>query len=418
MSIEPDLLDCCSKACHEVYPTWSSSSGPTVSSTNPDINNPHGCSYNNTNNTCNYNPFSDSSSSGHNTSYNNDRILTIDTCYSRKKNKIINDMYKKNNNKDTEIQTLTEQNKNTRNVGLIIGAIIAFVLGFVVFIVAKFHLLSLAKDEISNFVEHNRIVFIIMITSLVFITSVLLYIMLVVKGGDGKRALISGSLELTNSSYSSSSNGILLKPSGIKSENIRYSEGNGLETTYIFWLTIDESNMNIPNHNSLNDWQHIFSVRNSNNQEYPGVYLSKTTNVLLFYFNLDNVLTIEIDNIPFNEPIHVSIVIQDKYIEIYINSKLIVSKQKNGEISKLTKEIMAEFKDMQIGQYNNKQTINGQIKDLYNYNRALTHKDIESHYMSILVVSKGYINYIMSLLLKIIMYPKQLLFGKTDKCKN
>jgi len=142
------------------------------------------------------------------------------------------------------------------------------------------------------------------------------------------------------------------------------------------------------------------------------------TNVLLFYFNLDNVLTIEIDNIPFNEPIHVSIVIQDKYIEIYINSKLIVSKQKNGEISKLTKEIMAEFKDMQIGQYKNERTINGQIKDLYNYNRALTHKDIESHYMSILVVSKGYINYIMSLLLKIIMYPKQLLFGKTDKCKN
>ena len=199
-------------------------------------------------------------------------------------------------------------------------------------------------------------------------------------------------------------------------------------------MKINEFNKNdINSPKKKGDLQHIFHI-GTKNINFPGVYFKQNENKLVFIFskNYSDYETtketgdlFEIDNIEFEKWFHVGIVIHKDYMEIYINAKLLVSKLFKSETPKLpTTEDMKTKIQVYIGQddisTNLQHTISGTINNLFNYPSALTHKEIESHYLSFTTTSQGYIRYVYQFIKKIVTYPKKLLFNDDDQdeCKH
>ena len=137
---------------------------------------------------------------------------------------------------------------------------------------------------------------------------------------NGKRALVI-SQDPSNASY------IPIK----KSEN-----QDGIQLTYDFWILIQSFEY------KQGEWKHVFHKGNASGypNRAPGVWIHPDTNSFRIYMNTqENILEyVDIDNIPLRKWIHMSIVLDDKNLDIFINGFLkhrkklsSVPKQNNGD---------------------------------------------------------------------------------------
>ena len=417
MTVMTDIKNCCITTAQNKYPdalaeaTWTSKTKINASL-------PRGCYYNTT--TLPQITYSEGpGENGRNIKpHNGWKPVNIDQCLSEKiheEEKLEID-YKQNaelmiHQKNDEIEKINKENKNRLYTGFGIGAIITITSCILIFIFAKLKLIPLFYNKIIELLEQDKPLLIgITIVSLI-VLSIFSYLVFVVYGGKGKRTIISGSFQLNKTKTTN---------------EFDYNKGNidtdSPDQSYIFWLKINEKNKA-----STDEEQHIFHVGHEKSMlQYPAVWFNSKKNILTFTFSTkvsynrknSDVLEIDIDNIEFEEWFHVGIVINNDNmspnVDIYINSKLVVSKLvDSGKF--ITKEQFTELKPkVFVGGWKKNKTIDGEIKDLYNYNRALTHKDIETHYLSLLVVTQGYIRYMYNILSGIILYPKHLLFSSGD----
>tara|TARA_B110000977_G_scaffold201485_1_gene296337 strand:- start:2447 stop:3445 length:999 start_codon:yes stop_codon:yes gene_type:complete len=119
-------------------------------------------------------------------------------------------------------------------------------------------------------------------------------------------------------------------PLQIPAKRIQKSQDGeyGVEFTYSFWLNL--------NNISKNKFQHIFhkgfiaepKISTDKTQpvsiQAPGVWLAKGKNKLIINMNTFSSVkeTCEISNLPMNKWFHVTIVLMNKYIDVYINGRL------------------------------------------------------------------------------------------------
>jgi len=347
-------------------------------------------------------------------------------------------------NNDTDKMSETKESaKNTMYTGAVIGSIISVFVLIIVFIFAKFKIPLLIYNRFLDILEEDQPLLIGFTVITIILLSALSYLFFVVYGGAGKTTIIRGSLELSNvSDISNKDKKTDLKDSITPPKDTKYNYNNSInmdidnQCTYIFSLKINENNK------ILHGLQHIFRVCDgSGDTQYPGVWFDPKRNMLLIYMsyahsvdsntptstpsstngiNLKDGVLIEIDNINFEELYQFAIVIhngKDKYVDVYVNAKLIISKlvDSGRHFNPPTHPTLVLGTD--VNTYN---TIDGEISNLINYNTPLTHREIETHYLSILSVSGGYLRYMGNLLKKTIMYPKNILFGSDSDsdCSN
>ena len=350
-------------------------------------------------------------------------------------------------NNDINIKNNLELEKSNYKKGLAIGALVAIVSLVIVYIFAKLKLIPLIYNQILDYMTNNQTEFIIILLVLFLIITFISYLLFIVKGGKGKQSIINGTMKLNNYLYRGKSK----SGSMMQYDNFEMDDDN--QVSYIFWLKINEDNKQYADngygngngydndYDNNDGWQHIFHIGSSANNtsiQYPGVWFDPSKNMLRITMSItahDNMQKqqkqqkhIHIDNIAFEEWIHIGIVINNNSshsanIEVYINSKLITTKLLgisfksilNSYKKKNTPSLKNAMKIYVGGDLQNK-TINGSISDLFNYNNVLTHRDIDSHYMSILVTTTGYLRYILKLLKSVVMYPKNLLFYEDETC--
>ena len=105
-----------------------------------------------------------------------------------------------------------------------------------------------------------------------------------------------------------------------------------LELTYDFWMLIDSYEY------KKGEWKHVFHKGNSSSypNRAPGVWLHPDTNAMRVYMNTqDNILEyIDVDNLPLRKWIHVSLVLHDMDMDIFINGYL-KKRQKLTSVPKL-----------------------------------------------------------------------------------
>jgi hypothetical protein len=107
---------------------------------------------------------------------------------------------------------------------------------------------------------------------------------------------------------------------------------SSLELTYDFWMLIDSYEY------KKGEWKHVFHKGNSSSypNRAPGVWLHPDTNAMRVYMNTqDNILEyIDVDNLPLRKWIHVSLVLHDMDLDIFINGYL-KKRQKLTSVPKL-----------------------------------------------------------------------------------
>jgi hypothetical protein len=105
-----------------------------------------------------------------------------------------------------------------------------------------------------------------------------------------------------------------------------------LEFTYDFWILIDSYEY------KKGEWKHVFHKGNSSSypNRAPGVWLHPDTNAMRIYMNTqDNVLEyVDVDNLPLRKWIHVSLVLHDMDMDVFINGYL-KKRQKLTSVPKL-----------------------------------------------------------------------------------
>jgi hypothetical protein len=107
---------------------------------------------------------------------------------------------------------------------------------------------------------------------------------------------------------------------------------SSLEFTYDFWILIDSYEY------KKGEWKHIFHKGNSSSypNRAPGIWLHPDTNAMRVYMNTqDNILEyVDIDNLPLRKWIHVSLVLHDMDLDVFINGYL-KKRQKLTSVPKL-----------------------------------------------------------------------------------
>ena len=149
------------------------------------------------------------------------------------------------------------------------------------------------------------------------------------------------------------------------------NEKNGIEFTYMTWMYVDGWENQSP------DWKHVFhkgpmfqSAIPGTKQPHevveiqsPGLWLHPDKNSIRVYMNtFENVDTfIDIDNIPISKWVHVSIVLTQNYLDIYINGLL-------KERKKLVGIPRQNYYNLYITQ---KAGFNGMLSNMKYYNFAI-----------------------------------------------
>jgi hypothetical protein len=149
------------------------------------------------------------------------------------------------------------------------------------------------------------------------------------------------------------------------------NQQSGIQFSYVFWMVIE--NMEY----KFGEWKHVFHKGNKTSypNRAPGVFIHPEKNALRFYMNTyKNILEyIDIDNIPLKRWVHVGLVLDHKYLDVYINGYL----RKRHELSSLPKQ---NFGDLWLNLYGG---FEGYLSKLRYYRRALKYYEIES------IVTKG-----------------------------
>lgn len=149
-----------------------------------------------------------------------------------------------------------------------------------------------------------------------------------------------------------------------RSEN----QQSGIEFSYSFWIIIQDYN-----YNTKGEYKHIFHKgdKSGKNTYCPKVFLKNDTNTLSIVLNLiDNTDSpnIDIENIPLNKWVHVSLVVKQRLLEIFINGNL----KKNYELKAIPRQ---NFNDLWV---NLDGGFEGFLSKFQYHRRALAFDEVES----------------------------------------
>jgi hypothetical protein len=140
---------------------------------------------------------------------------------------------------------------------------------------------------------------------------------------------------------------------------------DGVEFTYDFWMLVESYEY------KNGDWKHVFHKGNSTSypNRAPGVWLHPTQNIMRVYMNTQmNILEyVDIENMPLRKWIHVSIVLHNKNLDVFINGYL----KKRKELTSMPKLNNSDFWCNMFGGYE------GFISRLRYYSHALKQEEIE-----------------------------------------
>ena len=148
----------------------------------------------------------------------------------------------------------------------------------------------------------------------------------------------------------------------------RSSGESGLEFSYDYWLLIDTLSY------KEGEWKHVFHKGNSTGypDRAPGVWIHPNKNSIRVYMNTqEHILKdyVDIDNIPLQKWLHMSIVVKDKNLDIYVNGYL----KKRKVLSSVPKQ---NYGNVWINMYGG---FEGFMARMRYYARALTQDDIDSN---------------------------------------
>ena len=143
-------------------------------------------------------------------------------------------------------------------------------------------------------------------------------------------------------------------------------EDGGMQFTYSFWFVIE--NMQY----KFGEWKHIFHKGNKTSypNRAPGVFIHEKQNSIRVYMNTyENILEhVDIHNIPIQRWVHMAVVLDGKFMDIYVNGFL----KKRHKLSGLAKQ---NFGDVWINLYGGYE---GFLSKLRYYRKALDYSEIES----------------------------------------
>ncbi len=149
------------------------------------------------------------------------------------------------------------------------------------------------------------------------------------------------------------------------------NQDTGIQFTYSFWLVIENMQYN------YGKLKHIFHKGNKTGfpNKAPGVFIHPEKNALRIYMNTYKDINefVDIENIPLKKWVHVSIVLDHSYLDIYINGRI----RKRHQLSSLPKQ---NFGNVWVNIYGG---FDGFISNLRYYRRALEYYEIEK------IVKKG-----------------------------
>jgi len=156
----------------------------------------------------------------------------------------------------------------------------------------------------------------------------------------------------------------------------RSNNQEGAEFTYTTWLLIDSMD-------KYGDWKHVFHKGSKSSDDAdvkedpssfiinkaPGVFIHPTKNLLRIYMNTyDNSEEhVDIENIPIKKWIHLGIVLNHKFLDIYINGLL----KRRKELVSLPRQNYGEIWTGLLGGFS------GYLSKLRYYNYALEFNEIE-----------------------------------------
>ncbi len=105
----------------------------------------------------------------------------------------------------------------------------------------------------------------------------------------------------------------------------RSDQQDGIQFTYNFWFLIESMDY------KTGEWKHIFHKGNSSSypNRAPGVWIHPTKNIVRIYMNsISTILEyVDIDNIPLRKWVNMSIVLNNKNMDIYVNGYLKTRKE-------------------------------------------------------------------------------------------
>ena len=145
---------------------------------------------------------------------------------------------------------------------------------------------------------------------------------------------------------------------------VRSQNKEGIQFTYDFWVMIENFGY------KSGEWKHIFHKGNAESypNRAPGVWLHPNTNAVRIYMNTQsNILEyVDIENIPGRKWLHMSIVLNDKDLDVYVNGYLKVRKV----LSSVPKQNNGDFWINMFGGFE------GNIARIRYYSRAITTDEI------------------------------------------
>ena len=144
----------------------------------------------------------------------------------------------------------------------------------------------------------------------------------------------------------------------------RSENKEGIQFTYDYWLMIENFGY------KSGEWKHVFHKGNAESypNRAPGVWLHPNTNAIRIYMNTQsNILEyVDIENIPGRKWLHMSIVLDDKDLDVYVNGYLKVRKV----LSSVPKQNNGDFWINMFGGFE------GSIARIRYYSRAITTDEI------------------------------------------
>jgi hypothetical protein len=143
----------------------------------------------------------------------------------------------------------------------------------------------------------------------------------------------------------------------------------GIEFSYSSWFVISDLTY------KQGEWKHVFHKGNSTSypNRAPGVWIHPTNNTIRIYMNtMKEILEyVDIDNIPLRKWVHMSIVVKNRTLSIYINGFLKISK----ELSSLPRQNYGNVWVNLFGGFD------GYVSQLQYFDHALKSDDIQEAVM-------------------------------------
>lgn len=145
------------------------------------------------------------------------------------------------------------------------------------------------------------------------------------------------------------------------------NQDGGIEFSYSFWIIIQDYSYNDK------EEKHIFHKGDSEakNTFCPKIVLKRDTNAMVFKFNLINNTDspdIVIDNIPINKWFHISLILKQTLVEIYVNGGL----KKSVELETIPRQ---NFHDLWVNLFGG---FDGFLSKFQYHRRAIRFDEVES----------------------------------------